>query len=89
MNTENELTKNTNLRRKLIAGLGLFSLFPIFKYGFISKKREIISCTPETKNKTMKMLTQDGRLVEVDMSKINGSKEKITNNQLKNWVKRA
>jgi len=36
----------------------------------------------------MKMLTQDGRLVEVDISRINGTKEKISNKQLQDWVKK-
>jgi hypothetical protein len=89
MNTENELTKKINTRRKLIAGLGVLALFPILKYGFFSKKKEIISCAPETNKQTMKMLTQDGRLVEVEISKMNSTKEKITNTQLQNWVKRA
>jgi hypothetical protein len=34
------------------------------------------------------MLTQDGRLVEVDMSKINGAKQKATKEDLQNWVKK-
>lgn len=88
MNTENNITKETNTRRKLLAGLGVLSLFPILKFGFLSKKRDVISCAPEAKNQTMKMLTQDGRLVEVDMSKINGVKEKISNKQLQDWVKK-
>jgi hypothetical protein len=73
-------------RRKLLAGLGVISLFPIIKFIFFSKKSNVISCAPETKNTTMKMLTQDGRLVEVDISKIKSTKEKITNTQLQNWV---
>lgn len=88
MNTENNSLKETNTRRKLLAGLGALSLFPILKFGFLAKKKDVISCAPETKNQTMKMLTQDGRLVEVDMSKIKGAKEKISNKQLQDWVKK-
>jgi hypothetical protein len=88
MNTENGLTNETNTRRKLLAGLGVLSLFPILKFGFLAKKKDVISCAPDTKNQTMKMLTQDGRLVEVDMSKIKGTKEKISNKQLQDWVKK-
>jgi hypothetical protein len=73
-------------RRKLLAGLGVLSLFPIIKFILFSKKSNVISCAPETKNTTMKMLTQDGRLVEVDISKIKSTKEKITKTQLQNWV---
>ena len=75
-----------NNRRKLIASIGTLGLFPLLKLSFLTKKKEVISCAPETK--TMKMLTQDGRLVEVDISKIHGAKEKISNKQLQDWVKK-
>jgi hypothetical protein len=44
---------------------------------------------PSVKKKkdTVKMLTQDGRLVEVEKDRITGNKEKITDAQLKAWVK--
>ena len=73
-----------NSRRKLIAGLGVLSLFPIAKLATSFKKKEVIACAPEIK--TVKFLTQDGTLVEVDVSKINGGKEKISNQGLQNWV---
>ena len=88
MNNENSIPKETNTRRKLLAGLGALSLFPVLKFGFLAKKKDVISCAPETKKQTMKMLTQDGRLVEVDLSKIKGTKEKISNKQLQDWVKK-
>jgi hypothetical protein len=38
-------------------------------------------------NNTVKMLTQDGKLVEVDMDKLYcGKRKKISDEQLKNWV---
>ena len=76
--------KEENSRRKLIAGLGVLSLFPIAKLATSFKKKEVIACAPELK--TVKFLTQDGTLVEVDINKINGGKEKISNVQLQNWV---
>ncbi len=88
MNTENKILTDASTRRKLLAGIGALSLFPILKFGFLAKKKDVISCAPETKSQTMKMLTQDGRLVEVDMSKIQGTKEKISNKQLQDWVKK-
>ena len=88
MNTENQIPNQVSYRRKLLAGLGALSLFPILKFGFLAKKKEVISCAPDTKNQTMNMLTQDGRLVEVDISRINGTKEKISNKQLQDWVKK-
>ena len=39
------------------------------------------------KKKTVKMLTQDGKLVEVYVEKISyGRRTKISDDQLKNWV---
>ena len=79
---QNKQEKNS--RRKLIAGLGVLSLFPIAKLETSFKKKEVIACAPEIK--TVKFLTQDGTLVEVDVTKINGGKEKISNQALQNWV---
>ena len=42
---------------------------------------------PKNKNsETVKMLTQDGRLVEVNISAIPSKKKKITNKELQNWI---
>jgi hypothetical protein len=86
MNNDNTASPEQNSRRKLIAGLGVLSLFPLLKFGFSSKQKQVISCAPETKK--LRMLTQDGTLVEVDASKITGTKEKISNKQLQSWVKK-
>ena len=88
MNTDNKLFNQAKERRSLIRGLGLLSLFPIFNFGFFSQKNNVISCAPDVKPTTMKMLTQDGRLVEVDISKIKGHKEKVSIKQLQDWVKK-
>ena len=88
MNIQSKIPAEISNRRKLLAGLGALSLFPILKFGFFAKKNQVISCAPEVKNQTMKMLTQDGRLVEVDMSRISSNKEKISNKQLQDWVKK-
>jgi hypothetical protein len=40
------------------------------------------------KKDTVKMLTQDGRLVEIDKHMIAGSKRKITDTELKSWVRK-
>lgn len=88
MNTEKNAPKETSTRRKLLAGIGALSLFPLVKLGFLTKKKDVISCAPDPSNQTIKMLTQDGRLVEVDMSKINGAKQKATKEDLQNWVKK-
>ena len=45
---------------------------------------------PKSKEKTetVKMLTQDGKLVEVNISAIPSKKKKITNRELQNWIKK-
>jgi hypothetical protein len=80
--------KDTSARRKLIAAIGVFSLLPILQLGWFNKKKEVIGCAPETTKKTIKFLTQDGTLVEVDASRVSMGKEKISNKQLQSWVKK-
>jgi hypothetical protein len=86
MNKENKEEQQKSSRRKLIAGIATLGLFPLAKLGSFTKKKEVVSCAPEVKK--IKMLTQDGTLVEVDASKIAGAKEKISNEQLQSWVKK-
>ena len=77
-------------RRKLLAGIGLFSFASMFKSGLFQKKDPVISCAPpEEKKETIKVLSRDGRLVEVDVSKIKRIKEKISDEELQNWVKKG
>jgi len=40
------------------------------------------------KTETVKMLTQDGKLVEVNISALPTKKKKITNKELQNWIKK-
>jgi hypothetical protein len=70
--------QNTSSRKKfLLWGMGILSSVAAIK--FIS--------LPKKKKETVKMLTQDGKLVEVDVTKIYcGKRKKISDDQLKNWV---
>jgi len=74
-------------RRKFIWGVGLLSAFgaagALLKSPFLSKKSQ-----PETKGNTVKMLTQDGRLVEVDMAALTSARKKATNTELQNFIKK-
>lgn len=88
MPENHSIPKDTSTRRKLIAVIGALSLFPILKFGWLNRKKEVISCAPEKSVKTLKFLTQYGTLVEVDASKINRGKDKISNKQLQSWVKK-
>jgi hypothetical protein len=83
------IPQEVKTRRKLLAGIGLLSLFPLFKSGLFSKKNSAIACAPPAeKKKTMKVLSRDGQLVEVDVSKIKQIKEKISDQELQNWIKK-
>jgi hypothetical protein len=78
-------------RRKLLAGagIGLISILSIFKSGLFRKKNPVISCVPPPEKKeTMKVLSQDGRLVEVDITKIKRIK-KISDEELQNWIRKG
>ena len=73
-------TKSNILSRKkfilwgtaFIAGISAFKLFPKTK-------------KPE-ESATVKMLTQDGRLVVIKKSDINTPSQKISNEELQHWV---
>lgn len=83
------VSKEQNTRRSVLMGIGILSIFSFLTRGFFSKKKNIIACAPTPDEvKTMKFLTQDGQLVEVDISKINSSKEKASNQEMQQWVKR-
>jgi hypothetical protein len=80
-NKNSEMTSNqkNNSRRKFLwGGLGILSGISLLK--FISPKKERSAATA-------KMLTEDGRLVEVDMEKIKRTGNKISDKEVITWVK--
>jgi hypothetical protein len=88
MKETESIEEKRNSRRKLLWGIGILSLFPLLKWNFLAKKKDIISCSPASKPNFAKMLTQDGQLVEVDLSKIGSDRQKATNKEMQNWIKR-
>jgi hypothetical protein len=67
-------------RRKFIGwGLATAAALSVLKFFQPSAKKE---------TKTVKMLTQDGKLVEVNIASLPAKKKKITNTELQNWVKK-
>jgi hypothetical protein len=89
MNEMESAANKVKTRRKWLAGIGFLSLFPLFKSGIFSKKNAAISCPPPAEKKeTMKLLSRDGQLVEVDVSRIKQIKEKISDQELQNWIKK-
>jgi hypothetical protein len=62
----------------LLLGMAAFCAATTLRFFTRGKKK-----TPET----VKMLTQDGRLVEIDKTMLALRSKKITNEELKQWVK--
>lgn len=73
-------SEKTKISRKnfLGWGLGISSVLVIPAFLQFGKKK------PEIK--TAKMLTQDGRLVEVDLSKIPANSKKAKHEEIHNWI---
>ena len=71
--------KNKNLSRKkfLSWGIGITSLLALPAFLKSKKKKE---------TQMVKMLTQDGRLVEVESTKLGAKKKKIKDADLPTWV---
>ena len=77
-----------DIRRKILLGIvGVFALFSFLKFISPRKEKKAISCAPD-KPETMKLLTQDGRLVEVEISKTSTTTQQLSNEHLLGWVKR-
>ncbi len=90
MEKDNSASNNeSNSRRKLIAGIGLLSLLaPLAsaaKAPFI--RRNIQAAATQATNK-VKMLTQDGRLVEVDEHLLSTIRQKASDEEVKSWIKK-
>ena len=71
---------NQKQTRKRFIGIGISTaaIFTALRF-FIPEKKK--------KPETVKMLTQDGKLVEVDAEMLyRGKRNKITDEQLKTWV---
>ncbi|MGZ5247668.1 MAG: hypothetical protein ACXWCR_11220 [Flavitalea sp.] len=75
MNIENKIQS-----RKKFIGLGISTAALLAAFKLLKPGKD--------KNSTkVKMLTQDGKLVEVDVERINKEKKnKVTDEQLKSWV---
>jgi hypothetical protein len=75
----------TPTRKKfLLWSAAIFSSFSVLKFFTGSKKSKI---TADGKNTgTVKMLTQDGRLVEIYKNLLASSGKKVTDEELQKWI---
>jgi len=68
-------------RKKFIgAGISAVALLTALRFFIPGKKTK--------KSGTLKMLTQDGKLVEVDIAALPTKKKKITNKEMQTWIKK-
>lgn len=75
--------KNVSRKKMLIWGATLFSSISFFKFSSIGKP------TPKgAVEETVTMLTEDGKLVNIDKKLMVSTREKISNEELKNWIKK-
>jgi predicted transcriptional regulator len=77
--------QSTPSRKKfLLWSAVILSSAAVLKFFTGSKKSKLIA---EDKNKgTVKMLTQDGKLVEIDKALLASGGKKITNDELQQWI---
>jgi hypothetical protein len=72
-------TKSPTRKKFLFLGAAILSSLAFFK---------IIPHTKNDKKETVKMLTQDGQLVEIDKILLASSGKKINDKELQGWIKK-
>lgn len=64
-------------KKFLFSGLSLAAVATLFKWG--SRRKE---------KATAKFLTQDGKLVEIELDKLPSSRKTATKEDVQNWIKK-
>ncbi len=78
-------------RRRFVWAVGFLSIFTALAAatGFrLPRKKNILECGPEAKKTTVKMLTQDGKLVEIDAALLTAATKKISDAELQQWIRK-
>jgi len=75
---------NVSRKKFFFSGLSLAAVAAFFKWGNAPEKKK--GTQPE--KKTAKFLTQDGKLVEIDLDNLPASKKAATKEDLQNWIKK-
>lgn len=75
--------KNPSRKKILLWGATLLSSFPFLKFTAFKERSK-----NEPVKETVKMLTQDGRLVEIDKNLLTSSTNKVSNEDLQKWIKK-
>lgn len=74
-------TQTTSRKKILLWGTAFLSSLTVFKIFSGNKRKEI-----EPVSETVKMLTRDGKLVEIDKKLLTSAGKKISNEELKKWI---
>lgn len=74
-------TKTTSRKKFFLWSAGILTSVTAFKYLFGNKPGK-------EKKETVKMLTQDGTLVEIDKELLSNYNKKISDNELQQWIKK-
>jgi hypothetical protein len=77
---------NSTRKKFLLWGAAIFSSVTALKFFTGSKKPKPVSAGKNSG--TVKMLTQDGKLVEIDKELLAAGTKKITDKELQGWVKK-
>ncbi len=75
-----ESEKSQSRKKFLLWSAAALSSVSVLRFFKAPKKKK--------NTETVKMLTQDGKLVEVAISALPSKKKKITNKELQNWIKK-
>lgn len=75
-------TSGFTRNRFVIWAAGIVASFTVFRFFGPSKAANT------RKTKTIKMLTRDGKLVEIDEALLNTQTRKVTDEELQSWVKK-
>ena len=73
-------SENKNQSRRKFISWGVASAAVLAAFKFIKPAAK--------KAETVKMLTQEGKLVEVDIAALSASRKKISDTELQNWIKK-
>lgn len=78
-----EQPQQTTRKKILLWGATVLAALPLLKFFPRQKKKK-----DESENETVKMFSQEGKLVEIDKKLFVSTGNKISNEDLKKWIKK-
>ncbi len=89
-NNENITEEHQASRRRFVYGLVAASVMTAIAARFripFFRKSNAIACEPHANKRMIKMLTEEGKLVEIEESLLTKNRRKITDAELQKWIK--